>query len=50
MHEDYPKKLQPGVIKIKIQTQKFGTKGLQIYKSDGTDDDISWHNCLNFYK
>lgn len=45
-HPSYPHKLSPGVERIQVLVQKKGTVGLQIHKSDGTDDDISWTDCV----
>jgi hypothetical protein len=45
-HADYPKKLAPGISKIQLLIQKEGSKGFQIYKTDGTSDDISWTHCV----
>ena len=49
-HENYDQKLHPEVIKIKIQRQEFGTTGLQVYKVDGSNEDISWRHCITSYK
>src|SRR4051812_10850870 len=46
-HSDYPQKLHPGVLKIQVRSQDHGTRGFQIFKTDGTNDDISWHHCIN---
>jgi hypothetical protein len=45
-HPHYPHKLAPGVDKIQLRVQEKGTKGFQIYKIDGTNDNISWTDCL----
>jgi hypothetical protein len=45
-HKNYPTKLAPGVSKIQLLVQKKGSKGFQIYKLDGSSDDISWTDCV----
>jgi hypothetical protein len=45
-HPSYPHKLSPGVERIQVLVQKKGTVGFQIYKCDGSDDDISWTDCV----
>lgn len=45
-HPSYPDKLSPGVDRIQVLVQEKGTVGFQIYKSNGTNDDISWTECV----
>ncbi len=45
-HPFYPQKLHPGVERMQVLIQEHGTVGLQIYKCDGTSDDISWTECV----
>lgn len=45
-HPSYPEKLAPGVDRIQVLTQEKGTVGFQIYKLDGTNDNISWTECV----
>jgi hypothetical protein len=49
-HPSYPYKLSPGVERIQVLVQEKGTVGFQIYKSDGTNDDISWTECVRNLK
>lgn len=45
-HSDYPEKLGSGVEKIQLLIQKEGSRGFQIFKTDGSSDDISWTDCV----
>jgi hypothetical protein len=45
-HPSYPEKIAPGVNRIQVLVQEKGTVGFQIHKSDGTNDNISWTECV----
>ena len=45
-HPSYPEKIAPGVDRIQVLVQEKGTVGFQIHKIDGTDDNISWTECV----
>jgi len=45
-HPSYPEKISPGVDRIQVLVQEKGTVGFQIHKSDGTNDNISWTECV----
>jgi hypothetical protein len=45
-HPSYPEKIAPGVDRIQVLIQEKGTVGFQIHKSDGTNDNISWTECV----
>jgi hypothetical protein len=45
-HPSYPEKIAPGVDRIQVLVQEKGTVGFQIHKSDGTNDNISWAECV----
>lgn len=45
-HPSYPAKIAPGVDRIQVLVQENGTVGFQIHKRDGTNDNISWTECV----
>ena len=45
-HPAYPDKIAPGVDRIQVLAQEKGTVVFQIHKSDGTNDNISWTECV----
>ncbi len=46
-HSEPESKRVKEVIRIEVRLDLFGNKHLQIFRQDGTDDDISWRHCVN---
>lgn len=45
-HSEPGRKRVKEVIRIEVRLDKFGNKHLQIFRQDGTDEDISWRHCV----
>lgn len=45
-HPDLDSKLMSGVRLIEVRLDSYGNKHFQIYRNNGTDDDISWTWCV----
>jgi hypothetical protein len=45
-HPDAVTKLATGVQRIEVRLDEYGHKHLQLHRTDGTNDDISWTWCV----
>lgn len=45
-HPDAARKLSSEVFRVEVRLDLFGHKHLQIFRQDGTDEDISWKHCI----
>lgn len=45
-HPEAARKLNPEVTRIEVRLDLYGHKHLQIFRRDGTNDDISWKLCV----
>lgn len=46
-HDEAAEKFGPGIEKVEVRLDRYGKKHFQIYRVDGTDDDISWPHSIN---
>lgn len=45
-HPDAKMKLESGIRRIEVRKDRFGNKFFQLFRNDGSDDDISWTWCV----
>lgn len=45
-HDEATEKFGPGIERVEVRLDLYGNKHFQIYRTDGTDDDISWPHCI----
>lgn len=45
-HSEADRKRVNEIIRIDVRLDIFGNKHLQIFRQDGTDEDISWRHCV----
>ena len=45
-HPDFDAKFRSGLRRLEVQLDSYANKHFQIYRLDGTDDDISWTWCV----
>ena len=47
-HTEAAAKFGAGIEKVEVRLDPYGKKHFQIYRVDGTDDDISWPHCVRW--
>ena len=45
-HPEASSKFGDGISKVEVRRDEYGHKHFQIYRSDGSNDDISWVHCV----
>ena len=45
-HPEAESKIGPGIAKVEVRLDDYGHRHFQVYRTDGTDDDISWVHCV----
>jgi len=46
-HSHYSEKVGSGIESIEVRRDEYGNKHFQIHRTDGSDIDISWVQCIS---
>jgi hypothetical protein len=45
-HDGAAEKFGSGIVRVEVRLDQYGKKHFQVYRVDGSDDDISWPHCI----
>jgi hypothetical protein len=45
-HPEASLKFGSGIVNVEVRLDDYGHRHFQVHRNDGTDDDISWVNCI----